>query len=110
MRLSAPRTRWPRRTNSSVRWDPMKPAPPVTRYVGIVPRTGAKADPWTAGNVVRTRSVTRGEVSTHFAMSAHVGKEGPQRRQESDQRRGVERRRLQRRHEPIDSQSAEIDI
>src|SRR2546422_11339996 len=31
MRLSATRTRWPRRTSSSVRCDPMKPAPPVTR-------------------------------------------------------------------------------
>jgi len=34
-RLSTTRTRWPRRTSSSVRWDPMKPAPPVTRYDAI---------------------------------------------------------------------------
>ena len=30
---SMARTRYPRRTSSSVRWDPMKPAPPVTTTV-----------------------------------------------------------------------------
>src|SRR5690242_12871167 len=34
-RLSTQMTRLPRRSNSSHRWDPRNPAPPVTRQVGI---------------------------------------------------------------------------
>src|SRR6516165_4204547 len=34
-RLSTQITRWPRRSSSSHRCDPRKPAPPVTRLVGM---------------------------------------------------------------------------
>src|SRR5579859_3817388 len=34
-RLSTQITRWPRRSSSSQRWEPRKPAPPVTRLVGM---------------------------------------------------------------------------
>src|SRR5436305_10519094 len=34
-RLSTQITRWPRCSSSSHRWEPRKPAPPVTRLVGI---------------------------------------------------------------------------
>src|SRR5919197_5820513 len=34
-RLSTQMTRWPRRKSSSHRWEPRKPAPPVTRQVGM---------------------------------------------------------------------------
>src|SRR5437667_12857649 len=44
MKLSATRTRWPRRTSSSVRWEPMKPAPPVTRYDDML-SVSAKDEP-----------------------------------------------------------------
>src|SRR5262245_58173268 len=35
VRLSRTRTTWPRPTRASTRWDPMKPAPPVTRQTAI---------------------------------------------------------------------------
>ena len=34
MRLSTPMTLWPSERRRSVRWDPRKPAPPVTTVVG----------------------------------------------------------------------------
>ena len=41
LRLSRTRTRSPRPTSDVAMWDPMKPAPPVTRY--IKPRSDAAA-------------------------------------------------------------------
>src|SRR5947209_4941288 len=42
-RLSTQITRWPRRSSSSHRWEPRKPAPPVTREEGMAWETTAMA-------------------------------------------------------------------
>src|SRR4051794_24226678 len=45
IRLSTTRTRWPRLTSASARCEPMKPAPPVTRYEGIEGKVAASRKP-----------------------------------------------------------------
>src|SRR5919197_605138 len=55
-KLSTQMTRWPQRRSSSHRWEPRKPAPPVTRQVGM----GVK------GTLSRTRLACRPMPATAF--------------------------------------------
>ncbi len=56
---SATRTRCPRRASSSVRWDPMNPAPPVTRYAAIALRSQQKLIQRLPGPVDQSASADR---------------------------------------------------
>src|SRR5919112_1741013 len=65
-KLSTQITRWPRRSSSSQRWDPRKPAPPVTSDVGMA-----------ASLVARCLDVALLEVVVgHVDALAHAVREG----------------------------------
>src|ERR671914_23171 len=69
-RLSTQMTRWPRATRKSHRWEPRKPAPPVTREVGMGAETIA-APPGREGSA-STRCVRALDLSEEAPEWAQV--------------------------------------
>src|SRR4051794_29870411 len=78
-KLSTQTTRWPRRSSSSHRCEPRKPAPPVTRHVGMAPASLGRAQ---AGSLellllqlgvgpVEARALAVGQAGVRQALPHH---------------------------------------
>src|SRR3954466_12188632 len=78
-KLSTQMTRWPRLRSSSHRCEPRKPAPPVTRHVGMTPASLGRAQTGSlellllqlGGRPVEARTLALGQAGVRQALPHH---------------------------------------